>query len=77
MEIARRTAEASLANEPGSLRVEVIADEEDPDLFCHNEVYADVDAFNAHVSGPHFGAFSTEASAYAQGPAWLMRGTVA
>ena len=34
-----------LANEPGSHRFEVIADEENPDVFYLNEVYADADAF--------------------------------
>jgi (4S)-4-hydroxy-5-phosphonooxypentane-2,3-dione isomerase len=73
---ARKTAHDSLANEPGSRRFEVIADEENPDVFYLNEVYADVDAFNAHASGPYFGAFFAEASAYAKGPTWLMRGNL-
>ncbi|MFE7168413.1 putative quinol monooxygenase [Streptomyces sp. NPDC057616] len=73
---ARRTARDSLANEPGSHRFEVIADEENDDVFYLNEVYADVDAFDAHVGGPYFAAFFAEASAYAEGPTWLMRGTV-
>jgi len=73
---ARRTAHDSLADEPGSRRFEVIADHEDPDLFYLNEVYADVEAFKAHADGPHFGAFFAEASAYAEGPTWLMRGTL-
>jgi (4S)-4-hydroxy-5-phosphonooxypentane-2,3-dione isomerase len=73
---ARKTARDSLANEPGSRRFEVIAAEEDPDLFYLNEVYADVDAFNAHAAGPHFAAFFGEASAYAEGPTWLMKGHV-
>ncbi|SEF32715.1 hypothetical protein SAMN05421837_106393 [Amycolatopsis pretoriensis] len=30
----------------------------------------------AHAEGPHFGAFFAEAAAYAEGPTWLMRGTV-
>lgn len=77
VKVARKTAEDSLANEPGSLRFEVIADEEDPDLFYLNEVYADVDAFNTHATGPYFGAFFAEASAYAEGPTWLMKGNVA
>ncbi|MFS8097150.1 antibiotic biosynthesis monooxygenase [Lentzea alba] len=74
--VARKTAEDSLANEPGSLRFEVIADEENPDLFYLNEVYSDVDAFAAHAGGPHFGAFFAETSAYAEGPNWLMKGNV-
>ncbi|MFD4668186.1 putative quinol monooxygenase [Lentzea sp. NPDC058450] len=77
VKVARRTAEDSLANEPGSLRFEVIADEEDADVFYLNEVYADVEAFQAHAVGPYFGAFFAEASAYAEGPKWLMKGTVA
>ena len=73
---ANKTAHDSLANEPGSKRFEVIADEKNPDLFYLNEVYADLDAFNAHASGPYFKAFFAEASTYAEGPTWLMRGNV-
>ncbi|MEV5780539.1 putative quinol monooxygenase [Streptomyces sp. NPDC048448] len=73
---ARRTARDSLANEPGSHRFEVIADEEDPDVLYLNEVYADVDAFDAHATGPYFAAFFAEAGAYAEGPTWLMRGNL-
>jgi (4S)-4-hydroxy-5-phosphonooxypentane-2,3-dione isomerase len=74
--VAKKTAHDSLANELGSHRFEVIADEEDPNVFYLNEVYADVDAFNAHANGPYFGAFFAEASAYADGPTWLMRGNL-
>ncbi|MFC1431831.1 putative quinol monooxygenase [Streptacidiphilus sp. N1-3] len=73
---AQKTARDSLANEPGSQRFEVLADEENPDLFYLNEVYADVDAFTAHAGGPYFAAFFAEASAYAQGPTWLMKGSL-
>ncbi|SDI61309.1 putative quinol monooxygenase [Nonomuraea jiangxiensis] len=73
---ARRTARDSLANEPGSHRFEVIADEENPDLLYLNEVYTDVEAFNTHAAGPYFSAFFAEAGAYAEGPTWLMRGTL-
>src|SRR5215470_17883022 len=73
---AQRTARDSLANEPGSRRFEVIADEENPDVFYLNEVYADVDAFNAHAQGPYFGAFFAEAGPYATGPTWLMKGNL-
>ncbi|GLW12988.1 hypothetical protein Misp01_81160 [Microtetraspora sp. NBRC 13810] len=73
---ARRAARDSVANEPGSHRFEVIADEKNPDLFYLNEVYADLDAFNTHAAGPYFGAFFAEAGAYAEGPTWLMRGNV-
>jgi autoinducer 2-degrading protein len=74
--LAARTARDSLAHEPGSHRFEVIADEENPNVFYLNEVYADVAAFNAHASGPYFGAFFAEASTYAEGPNWLMKGSL-
>ncbi|MCE7005318.1 antibiotic biosynthesis monooxygenase [Kibdelosporangium philippinense] len=72
--VATKTARDSLANEPGSRRFEVIADEENPEVIYLNEVYADAEAFNTHASGPYFSAFFAEASAYANGPTWLMRG---
>ncbi|WP_326565171.1 putative quinol monooxygenase [Amycolatopsis rhabdoformis] len=72
--VARKTGADSLANEPGSLRFEVIADEDDPNVFYLNEVYADVAAFNAHAQGPYFGAFFAEATTFAEGPVWLMKG---
>lgn len=74
---AQKTGRDSLANEPGSKRFEVITDEENPNLIYLNEVYVDVDAFNAHAGGPYFGAFFAEVSPYAEGPTWLMKGNVA
>ena len=76
VQAAHRTARDSLANEPGSHRFEVIADEENPDVFYLNEVYADLDAFTAHATGPYFAAFFAEAGTYAEGPTWLMRGNL-
>lgn len=76
VQAARKTGRDSLANEPGSQRFEVIADDQDPNVFYLNEVYTDLDAFNAHASGPYFTAFFAEASTYAEGPAWLMRGNL-
>jgi (4S)-4-hydroxy-5-phosphonooxypentane-2,3-dione isomerase len=73
---ARKTARDSLAHEPGSQRFEVIADEQNPDVFYLNEVYADAAAFDTHAKGPYFGAFFAEASQYAEGPTWLMRGNL-
>jgi quinol monooxygenase YgiN len=73
---AQRSARDSLANEPGARRFEVIADEENPELLYLNEAYADAAAFQAHASGPYFGAFFAEVSPYAQGPNFLMRGEV-
>lgn len=76
LRVARKTARESLANEPGSRRFEVIADEQNPDVFYLNEVYADVDAFRAHADGPYFGAFFAEAGNYAEGPTWLMKSSL-
>lgn len=73
---AAKTARDSLAHEPGSHRFEVIADAENPAVFYLNEVYADLAAFEVHATGPYFGTFFAEASAYAEGPTWLMRGTL-
>ncbi|MFD5899257.1 MULTISPECIES: putative quinol monooxygenase [unclassified Streptomyces] len=73
---ARKTARESLANEPGSHRFEVIADEADPNLIYLNEVYADADAFNTHATGPYFAEFFADVSAYAEGPTWLMKGNL-
>jgi quinol monooxygenase YgiN len=76
VKIAQKTGRDSLANEPGSLRFEVLADESDPGVFYLDEAYADVEAFNAHASGPYFGAFFAEAGTYAKGPNWLMKANV-
>jgi (4S)-4-hydroxy-5-phosphonooxypentane-2,3-dione isomerase len=73
---AQRTARDSLAHEPGAKRFEVVTDEENPELLYLNELYADVEAFNAHATGPYFGAFFAEVSAYAEGPTWLMKGNL-
>ena len=33
-------------------------------------------SFDTHAGGPYLGAFFAEASTYAEGPTWLMRGSV-
>jgi (4S)-4-hydroxy-5-phosphonooxypentane-2,3-dione isomerase len=67
---AQKTAHDSVVDEPGTQRIEVIRDEQNPNLFYLNEVYADVAAFDAHAGGRHFAAFFEEARAWATGPAW-------
>lgn len=74
IDIALRTGRDSLANEPGTQRFELLVDEADPNRFYLSEGYADEDAFKAHAGGPYFGAFFTEASSYADGPTWLIKG---
>jgi quinol monooxygenase YgiN len=62
------------ANEPGTIRFELIADESDPDTFYLNEAYADLDAFNVHANGEYFKEFFEAIGAYADGPTWLIKG---
>lgn len=73
--VALKTGRDSLANEPGTRGFDLIADAENPNLFYLSEVYDDEQAFNAHAGGPYFGAFFTEASPYATGPNWLIKGS--
>jgi (4S)-4-hydroxy-5-phosphonooxypentane-2,3-dione isomerase len=62
------------ANEPGTVRFELIADETDPNKFYLNEAYEDLDAFDLHADGEHFKEFFAEIGAYAEGPTWLIKG---
>jgi (4S)-4-hydroxy-5-phosphonooxypentane-2,3-dione isomerase len=62
------------ANEPGTRRFELIADEQDPNRFYLNEAYDSLAAFNVHAEGAYFQAFFTEIADYADGPTWLIRG---
>ena len=75
IKIALQTGREALANEPGTRRFELIADETDRNRFYLSEAYDDVDAFHAHADGPYFRAFFTDVSAYAEGPEWLLQGT--
>jgi (4S)-4-hydroxy-5-phosphonooxypentane-2,3-dione isomerase len=47
-------ARASLRNEPGCLRFDVVADQADDDHFLLYEIYEDAAAFAAHKATPHF-----------------------
>ena len=47
----RGHAERCLANEPGTLRFEILAPHDDPDGLMLYEVYASPDAFQAHWEG--------------------------
>jgi autoinducer 2-degrading protein len=62
------------ANEPGTVRFELIADESDPNKFYLNEAYEDLDAFDVHAAGEHFKEFFAEIGEYAEGPTWLIKG---
>jgi autoinducer 2-degrading protein len=47
-------ATASLRDEPGCVRFDVVQDNDDPDHFFLYEVYEDEAAFRAHRAAPHF-----------------------
>lgn len=49
---------ASLANEPGCHRFDVLTDPSRPDDVYLYEIYADPAAFEAHTQTPHFHAFN-------------------
>lgn len=73
--VALQTKRDALANEAGTRAFDLIADEENPNLFYLSEAYDDAAAFQAHAGGPYFGAFFADASSYATGPKWLIKGT--
>jgi catechol 2,3-dioxygenase-like lactoylglutathione lyase family enzyme/quinol monooxygenase YgiN len=64
------------ANEPGTLRFELIADEGKPNRFYLNEGYESLEAFNAHAAGPYFQKFFETITPLVEGgePTWLIRG---
>ncbi|MER5861933.1 putative quinol monooxygenase [Kitasatospora sp. NPDC002040] len=62
-------------DEPGTLRFELITDADNPNRFYLNEAYEDEAAFDAHCKGEHFAKFFSIIEAFAEGPAWLIKGT--
>jgi autoinducer 2-degrading protein len=64
----------SAADEPGTRRFELIADESNPNRFYLNEAYDDAAAFDVHGKGPHFARFFKLISSYVEGPTWLIKG---
>jgi (4S)-4-hydroxy-5-phosphonooxypentane-2,3-dione isomerase len=68
----------SVADEPGTQRLELIVDEANPNRFYLNEAYDDIEAFDIHANGPHFARFYQLIESikdYVDGPTWLIRGT--
>lgn len=53
-------ASASVRDEPGCLRFDVVADGSDPEVFWVYEVFADEEALRAHRRTPHFSAWQEE-----------------
>jgi (4S)-4-hydroxy-5-phosphonooxypentane-2,3-dione isomerase len=62
------------ANEPGTVRFELIQDESDPNRFYLNEGYQRAEAFAVHANGEYFKAFFAQITPYVQGPTWLIKG---
>jgi (4S)-4-hydroxy-5-phosphonooxypentane-2,3-dione isomerase len=68
-------ARGSVADEPGCLRFDVVADRDDPLLFHFNEAYADQAALDLHKAGENYQRFIKTVSEYAEGPTRLFTGT--
>ncbi len=66
----------SNANEPGTLRFELIADENNPNRYYLNEGYESLEAFDTHAAGPYFQKFFDTIVPLVEGgePTWLIRG---
>ena len=47
-------AEASVRDEPGCLRFDVMEDRQHPNVFYFYEIYTEPAAFDAHKAAPHF-----------------------
>ncbi|MFZ4896516.1 putative quinol monooxygenase [Plantibacter sp. Mn2098] len=71
---AIKDGQDSGANEPGTLRFELIQDETNENRFYLNEGYESAEAFDIHANGQYFAEFFAEISSYVEGPTWLLRG---
>jgi (4S)-4-hydroxy-5-phosphonooxypentane-2,3-dione isomerase len=58
LEAIEHDATASVRDEPGCLRFEVLQDASDPDTYYFFEVYADEAAVSAHRETPHYAVWS-------------------
>jgi autoinducer 2-degrading protein len=68
LEVIEHDATASVRDEPGCLRFEVLQDASDPDTYYFFEVYADEAAFNAHRETPHFAMWNEASKELLQEP---------
>lgn len=55
-------AAASIRDEPGCLRFDVMEDAGQPNRFYFYEIYAEPAAFDAHKAAPHFAEWRTAAA---------------
>jgi len=75
IEAALEDGRDSTANEPGTLRFELIKDTEHPNRFYLNEAYQDEAAFEVHRRGPYFNRFFDIVDNFAERPTVLLAGT--
>lgn len=67
-------ARDSLKDEPGTLRFEIIHDENNLNRFFLYETYESEDAFHQHCSNPAFKTFLETIERYASAPTFLLKG---
>jgi (4S)-4-hydroxy-5-phosphonooxypentane-2,3-dione isomerase len=72
--ITELDARASLENEPGCLRFDVMVDESDPNVVLLYEVYRDKAAFEEHGKSAHIARWRAHSPGWAEGPATIWRG---
>lgn len=63
LDLVRANAAASLAEEPGCTRFDVLTDPEAPDTIVLYEIYDDEADFKHHLTTAHFKAFDAETAA--------------
>jgi (4S)-4-hydroxy-5-phosphonooxypentane-2,3-dione isomerase len=60
LEVVRADALASVRDEPGCRRFDLLIPEDEPDTVWLHEVYDSKAAFDAHLETPHFKAFDRD-----------------
>ena len=56
----REHIETAVLMEPGVLALQAVSETEDPTHIWVFEIYADMDAYRAHLEAPHFKKYKTE-----------------
>ncbi|KWS23017.1 MULTISPECIES: putative quinol monooxygenase [Pseudomonas] len=61
LRVAAADAEGSLSQETGCVAFNVLVPEDDESYVVFHEIYADREAFDLHLTQPHFHAFERDA----------------
>lgn len=61
LRVAAADAEGSLSHETGCLAFNVLVPEDDESYVVFHEIYTDREAFDLHLTQPHFHAFERDA----------------